>query len=87
MLFHIVVGLLIFGENSRGMSAAIADNDTEGYCSTYNGKVCRSQIATRQVWYSLKDVTGGWNNEIITTNLWDEMISELPELCRNAAEV
>lgn len=59
----------------------------EGYCAPYNGKVCKRFISSSQVWYSREDPSGGWANEQITSNLWEEMISELSGLCRSAAEV
>lgn len=58
-----------------------------GYCSMYNGKICKAHISSRQVWFSGLDGSGGYLNEQITTNLFDEMISELPPICRAAAEV
>lgn len=61
--------------------------DTTGYCSVYNGKICKAHISSRQVWFSSSDGSGGWLNEQTTVNLFDEMISELPEICRAAAEV
>lgn len=60
--------------------------EENGYCAPYNGKVCKQYI-TGQVWYSLDDPTGGWKNEQVTTALWDELISDLSGLCREAAEV
>lgn len=62
-------------------------SDNAGYCSIYNGKICKAHISSRQVWFSQKDGSGGWVNEQLTTNLWDEMIAELPDICRAAAEV
>lgn len=59
----------------------------EGYCAPYNGKICKSFISSGQVWYSREDSTGGWENEKITTNLWQELILGLNGLCRLAAEV
>ncbi|KAH8279127.1 hypothetical protein KR026_002055 [Drosophila bipectinata] len=59
--------------------------EENGYCAPYNGKVCKQYI-TGQVWYSLDDPTGGWKNEQVTTALWDELISDLSGLCREAAE-
>lgn len=61
--------------------------DTTGYCSVYNGKICKAHISSRQVWFSSADGSGGWLNEQTTVNLFEEMISELPEICRAAAEV
>lgn len=75
---------LLYGQAVR------ADDDfhlEEGYCAPYNGKVCKSFISSGQVWYSREDSTGGWENEKITTNLWEELIQGLTGLCREAAEV
>lgn len=57
-----------------------------GYCSTYNGKICKAHISSL-VWFSSGDGSGGWVNEQITANLFEEMIAELPTICRIAAEV
>lgn len=74
---------------AAGGGGAAADDDIEeGYCAPYNGKVCKSFINSAQVWYSSSsDSSGGWENEKITTNLWNDLISELTGLCRIAAEV
>lgn len=58
----------------------------KGYCAPYNGKICKNFIRG-QVWYSREDPTGGWKNEQIATALWEELITELTGLCRQAAEV
>lgn len=85
LLFMATVALtLLYGQAVR------ADDDfhlEEGYCAPYNGKVCKSFISSGQVWYSREDSTGGWENEKITTNLWEELIQGLTGLCREAAEV
>lgn len=62
------------------------EREENGYCAPYSGKVCKEYL-TGQVWYSLEDPTGGWKNEQVTTALWDELISDLTGLCREAAEV
>jgi len=62
------------------------EREENGYCAPYSGKVCKEYL-TGQVWYSLDDPTGGWKNEQVTTALWDELISDLTGLCREAAEV
>ncbi|XP_055689281.1 tyrosine-protein kinase transmembrane receptor Ror2 [Lutzomyia longipalpis] len=77
--------LLVFLGHHLCFSRA-EDDYEEGYCAPYNGKVCKSFIGSRQVWYSREDPTGGWENEKITSGLWEEMISELPLICRAAAE-
>lgn len=51
----------------------------------------RIDIYTNQ-WFDSKsdlqeDPDGGWRNEQITSALWDELIDDLSELCRSAAEV
>lgn len=81
--FCVIVVLL----GLRELPAVAEEDYEEGYCAPYNGKVCKSFIGSRQVWYSREDPTGGWENEKITTGLWEEMISELPTTCRTAAEV
>lgn len=63
------------------------EEDRVSYCAPYNGKVCKSFISGRQVWYSADDQSGGWENEQIASGLWDELINELSGLCRFAAEV
>uniref|UniRef100_A0A182JSW9 receptor protein-tyrosine kinase n=1 Tax=Anopheles christyi TaxID=43041 RepID=A0A182JSW9_9DIPT len=63
-----------------------AGDEEEGYCAPYNGKVCKRFINSRQVWYSREDGTGGWENEKITTALFDDLINDLPSSCRPAAE-
>jgi len=62
------------------------EREENGYCAPYSGKVCKEYL-NGQVWYSLEDPTGGWKNEQVTTALWDELISDLTGLCREAAEV
>lgn len=73
-------------------SSAVEDWDDpveeeEGYCAPYNGKVCKSFVNSRQVWYSREDGTGGWENEKITAALFRDLITDLPDYCRPAAEV
>ncbi|XP_055707483.1 tyrosine-protein kinase transmembrane receptor Ror2 isoform X2 [Phlebotomus papatasi] len=80
--FCVIVVLL----GIRELPTVAEEDYEEGYCAPYNGKVCKSFIGSRQVWYSREDPTGGWENEKITTGLWEEMISELPTTCRSAAE-
>ncbi|XP_063698723.1 tyrosine-protein kinase transmembrane receptor Ror2 [Culicoides brevitarsis] len=61
-------------------------SNQEGYCAPYNGKICKGYIKSqRSVWYT-RDGDGGWENEKITTALWDELIADLPPLCKEAAE-
>lgn len=68
--------------------ASICKAEYDGYCASYNGKICSSYLNnTGFVWYNMSnDNTGGWLNEQITTGLWDEMIATLKEPCRSAAE-
>ena len=75
-----------------GLSTAGGDWDDppeeeEGYCAPYNGKVCKSFINSRQVWYSREDGTRGWENEKITAALFRDLINDLSDYCRPAAEV
>ena len=62
---------------------------SKGYCAPYNGPVCRGYLQGRGlVWFNVsQDSSGGWLNEQITRNLWDEVIANLAEPCRSAAEV
>lgn len=86
--YFYVCCIIIIKLSSSSSSMIKENNDNEeGYCAPYNGKVCKSFITSGQVWYSREDPTGGWENEKITTGLWEEMISGLSGLCRTAAEV
>jgi muscle, skeletal, receptor tyrosine kinase len=60
-----------------------------GYCAPYNGKVCKNYLnGSGLVWFNIShDNSGGWLNEQITAGLWEEMIENLKEPCRSAAEV
>uniref|UniRef100_A0A0K2T6A4 receptor protein-tyrosine kinase n=1 Tax=Lepeophtheirus salmonis TaxID=72036 RepID=A0A0K2T6A4_LEPSM len=60
----------------------------QGYCAPYNGRVCRRYLPGRGlVWFNIsQDSSGGWLNEQITESLWKELISNLIEPCRSAAE-
>ncbi|XP_050308533.1 tyrosine-protein kinase transmembrane receptor Ror2 [Anthonomus grandis grandis] len=58
--------------------------NSEGYCSTYHGNICKKYVDhSKYIWYN---ISGGYENEQITTALWDEIISVLSEPCRSAAE-
>lgn len=70
-----------------GSGGVWANSDSLGYCSVYTGRICKGHINARQVWFSSSDGTGGWLNEKTTADLFTEMISELPAICRAAAEV
>ncbi|KAJ8918921.1 hypothetical protein NQ315_016823 [Exocentrus adspersus] len=61
-----------------------AEADLQGYCGMYNGKICRKYVSnTKHVWYNN---SGGFENEQITSGLWEELIVTLSEPCRSAAE-
>ena len=62
---------------------------SKGYCAPYNGQVCKKYLQGRGlVWFNIsKDNSGGWVNEQITQSLWNELIVNLHEPCRSAAEV
>ena len=62
---------------------------TKGYCAPYNGQVCRHYLVGRGlVWFNIsQDNSGGWLNEQITQNLWNDLIVKLKEPCRSSAEV
>ncbi|XP_060525532.1 tyrosine-protein kinase transmembrane receptor Ror2 [Cylas formicarius] len=56
----------------------------QGFCGPYHGNICKNYVDhTKHVWYNN---SGGYENEQITTALWDEMISTFEEPCRSAAE-
>ncbi len=61
---------------------------TKGYCAPYNGQICRKFLQGRGlVWFNIsQDNSGGWLNEQIVSNLWNEVIEKLREPCRSAAE-
>lgn len=63
--------------------------ESQGYCAPYNGKICKKYLTgIGKVWFNdSNDNPGGWLNERITTNLWEELIQRLVEPCRSAAEV
>ena len=70
--------------------AAVESNQVaKGYCAPYNGQVCRQYLVGRGlVWFNVsQDNSGGWLNEQITQNLWEEVIVKLKEPCRSSAEV
>ncbi|XP_058831193.1 tyrosine-protein kinase transmembrane receptor Ror2 [Topomyia yanbarensis] len=77
--------------DKESLSTAGADwdeplDEEEGYCAPYNGKVCKSFMNSRQVWYSREDGTGGWENEKIAAALFRDLINDLSDYCRPAAE-
>lgn len=63
--------------------------ESQGYCAPYNGQICTKYLTgIGKVWFNdSNDNPGGWLNERITTNLWEELIQRLVEPCRSAAEV
>lgn len=64
--------------------ARASESSSEGYCGSYHGFICKNYIlSSKQVWYNN---SGGYENEKITTALWDELIVTLNEPCRTAAE-
>lgn len=89
--FHLIwMILVIFNCSCDSLRNDRSSNFEEGYCAPYHGKVCKSFIgnsgSSSMVWYSREDPSGGWENEQITTALWEEMIVGLTGLCRTAAE-
>ena len=64
------------------------DGKVKGYCAPYNGAVCRNYIVGRGlVWFNIsQDNAGGWRNEEITSAIKEELINNLAEPCRSAAE-
>ncbi|XP_006618521.1 tyrosine-protein kinase transmembrane receptor Ror2 isoform X1 [Apis dorsata] len=69
-------------------SSAQTKPESQGYCAPYNGKICKKYLTgIGKVWFNdSNDNPGGWLNERITTNLWEELIQRLVEPCRSAAE-
>ncbi|XP_059091496.1 tyrosine-protein kinase transmembrane receptor Ror2-like isoform X1 [Tigriopus californicus] len=61
---------------------------SQGYCAPYSGKLCRKFLQGRGlVWFHVsQDNSGGWLNEQIAQNLWNEVIENLLEPCKSAAE-
>lgn len=85
-LISIVWGI-VFLQGFQIISGEEIATESTGYCAVYNGRICKSHINARQVWFSINDGSGGFVNEQTTSLLFDEMISELPPICRSAAEV
>jgi receptor tyrosine kinase len=67
----------------------IIEPESQGYCAPYSGKICKKYLTgIGEVWFNdSNDNPGGWLNERITTNLWEELIQTLEEPCHSAAEV
>ncbi|KAL7294377.1 tyrosine-protein kinase transmembrane receptor Ror2 [Trichogramma pretiosum] len=83
MLWNVI--LLIIG---FFIATATSTNFAGGYCAPYNGKICKKYLTgVGLVWYNdTSDNRGGWLNEKITQDLWEELIQKLEEPCRSAAE-
>ncbi|XP_017786059.1 PREDICTED: tyrosine-protein kinase transmembrane receptor Ror2 [Nicrophorus vespilloides] len=65
----------------------VATKDLDGYCAPYNGKICNRYLnSTTMVWMSQSQTSQSLTTELITTNLWKEMINTLKEPCRSSAE-
>ncbi len=77
------------GGEEEGDGGGSNGDYSKGYCAPYNGQVCRSYLRGRGlVWFNVsQDNSGGWLNEQITQNLWEEVIEKLSEPCKSAAEV
>lgn len=85
VILMVFASCLIWSENVRWVAA---DSEMEdGFCAPYQGTICRSFIRSSQVWFSRVNLNYGWENEMITAGLWEEMMPSLPKLCRDAAEV
>ncbi|XP_022205112.1 tyrosine-protein kinase transmembrane receptor Ror2 [Nilaparvata lugens] len=60
----------------------------EHKCATYNGKACKNYLDTSSsVWFNIsaESLHGGLNEQIVK-DLWEEVIKDLKEPCRSAAE-
>ncbi|XP_051175096.1 tyrosine-protein kinase transmembrane receptor Ror2 [Leptopilina boulardi] len=62
--------------------------ESQGYCAPYSGKVCKKYLTgIGKVWFNdTRDNPGGLLNEQTAMNLWEELIVNLNEPCRSAAE-
>ncbi|XP_015599014.1 tyrosine-protein kinase transmembrane receptor Ror2 isoform X2 [Cephus cinctus] len=71
-----------------GFNLVQVKSESHGYCAPYNGKICKKYLTgIGEVWFNdSNDNPGGWQNERITTDLWEELIQRLVEPCRSAAE-
>lgn len=85
----------IFSFRSRSLyeldsaSSEVFSDYSQGICAPYHGQVCREYLQGRGlVWFNVsKDNSGGWLNEQVTQNIWRDVIENLNEPCRKAAEV
>ncbi|VEN60543.1 unnamed protein product [Callosobruchus maculatus] len=74
---HFIIFLLL-------LPLKIVSATADGYCGVYHGEVCKNYVDnTKSVWYN---TSGGYENEVITAGLWEELIVTLDEPCRSAAE-
>ncbi|XP_043466704.1 tyrosine-protein kinase transmembrane receptor Ror2 [Leptopilina heterotoma] len=67
---------------------ALKKYENQGYCAPYSGKVCKKYLTgIGKVWFNdTRDNPGGLLNEQTAMNLWEELIVNLNEPCRSAAE-
>lgn len=67
---------------------ALKKYENHGYCAPYSGKVCKKYLTgIGKVWFNdTRDNPGGLLNEQTAMNLWEELIVNLNEPCRSAAE-
>lgn len=76
--------------SSSGREEAFERPVPVAYCAPYTGSVCRPYIPSKNlVYFNLTTDDMGVHiplNEMITQNLWSELISSLQEPCRSAAE-
>lgn len=77
LLFFLV--WCIANENVRAQKA-----EEFGFCAPYNGRICRNYIKGT-VWYPAEK-SKSWENEEITTGLFNEMIDDLEALCELPAK-
>ena len=61
---------------------------SKGYCAPYNGQICKQFLQGRGlVWFNIsQDSSGGWLNEQVTQNIYDDLVQKLEEPCKSAAE-
>ncbi|XP_013420550.1 muscle, skeletal receptor tyrosine protein kinase [Lingula anatina] len=57
-----------------------------GYCSNYNGTICKKYIGSRSVFFNTSFENPEETNEKIVKGLWLEMIEPFDKLCRGPAE-
>ncbi|XP_033220883.1 tyrosine-protein kinase transmembrane receptor Ror2-like [Belonocnema kinseyi] len=83
-----VLWIAVLALNCLHFGSPLNTPENHGYCAPYNGKICKKYLTgIGKVWFNdTPDNPGGWLNEQITTNLWEELIENLNEPCRSAAE-